>query len=84
MVSPDNKELFNAELEIEELAMQLADMLGAALYFAGISKDRMQEGVDAYLNMLDELYDDNTEYGFEEIVNVVQHLKKERSELFES
>ena len=33
MVKPDDKKLFEAELEIEELAMQLADMLGVALYY---------------------------------------------------
>lgn len=30
------KDLEMAEIEIEEIAMQLADMLGAALYFAGV------------------------------------------------
>ena len=35
-----NQEKLNeAEFEIEELAMQLADMLGAALHYAGVSDE---------------------------------------------
>ncbi len=84
MVHPDeNKELFNAELEIEELAMQLADMLGVALYYAGVPKDKIREAVDAYLTGMDEIFkEENIEYGFEEVVEVIEHIKKSRKELF--
>jgi len=83
MVKPENKELFEAELEIDELAMQLADMLGVALYYSGIKKDLIREGVDAYLNAMDEIFDDESmEYGFEEIVQVIEHIKKTKPELF--
>lgn len=87
MVKPDeNKELFEAELEIEELAMQLADMLGVALYYAGIKKDNMQDAVDAYLNSMDEIFGDDkddVEYGFEEIIKVIEYMKANRGDLFD-
>ncbi len=83
MVKPDNKELFEAELEIDELAMQLADMLGVALYYSGIKKENIREGVDAYLNAMDEIFSDEAmEYGFEEIIQVIEHLKKTKPVLF--
>lgn len=87
MVTPEeNKELFDAELEIEELAMQLADMLGVALYYAGVKKSNMQEAVDAYLNSMDEIFGnekDDIEYGFEEIVKVIEYMKANRGDLFD-
>lgn len=86
MVKPEEKELFEAELEIEELAMQLADMLGVALYYAGVKKDNMQEAVDIYLNSMDEVFGDGkdeVEYGFEEIVQVIEFMKANRGDLFD-
>lgn len=84
MVNPDDKELFEAELEIEELAMQLADMLGVSLYYAGVKKENIRDAVDAYLNAMDELFEDSEhmEYGFEEVIQVIEHLRKNTPALF--
>ena len=78
-------ELEQAEIEIEEMAMQLADMLGAALYFAGVKKEDLPKAVDLYLQGLDELFDDeddDEEMGFEEVVEVIEHLKKKHPKIF--
>jgi hypothetical protein len=86
MVKPDDKKLFEAELEIEELAMQLADMLGVALYYAGVKKENMQNAVDVYLNSMDEVFGDDmgdTEFGFEEIIKVIEYMKANRGDLFD-
>jgi Na+/phosphate symporter len=84
MVGPENKELFEAELEIEELAMQLADMLGVALYYAGIEKKDIPEAVDVYLNAMDGIFEnsDEIEYGFEEVVKVIEHVRTVSPQLF--
>jgi len=77
--------LDEAEIEIEEIAMQLADMLGAALYFAGIKKDKIPDGVDAYLKGLDEIFEDDEEtaqMGFEEVIKVIEYLQKSHKNLF--
>jgi hypothetical protein len=77
--------LENAEIEIEEIAMQLADMLGAALYFAGVKKDNLPDAVDAYLQGLDDVFADNeetAEMGFEEVVKVIEHLQNTKKHLF--
>ena len=55
------KELENAEIEIEEIAMQLADMLGAALYFAGVKKEDLPKVVDLYLQGIDEVFEGEDE-----------------------
>ncbi|MFW9627636.1 MAG: hypothetical protein ACMV1K_12980 [Sulfurospirillum sp.] len=79
------KELERAEVEIEEMAMQLADMLGAALYFAGVKKEDLPKAVDLYLKGLDEVFDDedeDSEMGFEEIIEVIEFLKTKHPKLF--
>ena len=83
MEKKSKKELEMAEMEIEELAMQLADMLGAALFFAGVKKEKIPEAVDAYLKGIDEVFgEEEGEMGFEEIVKVIEHIKKTRQHLF--
>jgi hypothetical protein len=79
------KDLEIAEIEIEEMAMQLADMLGAALYFAGVKKEDLPKAVDLYLKGLDEVFEDedeDSEMGFEEVVQVIEYLKSKHPKLF--
>ena len=79
------KELENAEVELEEMAMQLADMLGAALYFAGVKKEDLPKVVDLYLQGLDEVFegeDEDEEMGFEEVILVIKHLQKKYPKFF--
>ena len=81
----DDGELFNAKMESEELAYQLADMMGVALHYAGVKKEKLKDAVLGYLDAMDDLFSDDepTEYGFEEIVQIIEHLKKSKKELFD-
>jgi histidine ammonia-lyase len=77
--------LEEAEFELDEIAMQLADMLGAALHFAGVKDEKIPDAVDAYLKGLDEFFDDDeetAEMGFEEVVQVINSLKTTHKHLF--
>ena len=79
------KELENAEVELEEMAMQLADMLRAALYFAGVKKEDLPKVVDLYLQGLDEVFegeDEDEEMGFEEVIQVIKYLQKKYPKFF--
>ena len=79
------KENEKLEIEIEELAMQLADMLGAALHYAGVKDEKMKDAVDAYLEAIDEVFEDEEgEMGYEEIIKVIDYLKKTRPNLFKN
>ena len=78
-------ELDKAEIEIEELAVQLADMLGVALYFAGAKRENIPKSVDLYLEGLDEVFDDDEEegeMGFEEIIQVIEHIRNKNPKIF--
>jgi len=71
------------EREIEELAIQLADMLGAALYFAGVKKDRIKEAMDTYIEEIDNFFkDDDGQMGMDEMIALIKHLKKSKPQLF--
>ncbi len=78
-------ELENAEVELEEMAYQLADMLGAALYFAGVKKENIPKAVDAYLENLDKIFEDDEDtanMGLDEVIEVIKSLKKTHKHLF--
>ena len=75
-----SKELEN---EIEDLTIHLADMLEATLHFAGVKEDDLEKAVKAYIDGLDEVFDDDDgEMGYKEIVEAIEHLKKSKPELF--
>ncbi len=77
--------LEDAEFELDEVVMQLADMLGAALHFAGVKEGKIPDAVDAYLKGLDEIFNDDediAEMGFEEVVQVINSLKTTHKHLF--
>ncbi len=80
----ENRELENIELEIEELAMQLSDMLKAALYFAGVEKKHIDEAIDAYVETIDEVFedDDDGEMGLDEIIKIINKMKENYPHLF--
>lgn len=81
----DENKLALLEEEIEDLSIQLADMLGAALFFAGVPKDKIRSAVEAYLQGIDEVYgEEDGEMGFTHIVTVIKYLKDKKPELFEA
>ena len=76
-----SKELEN---EIEDLTIHLADMLEATLHFAGVKEDNLEEAVKAYVDGLDEVFDDDEdgEMGYQEIIKVIEYLKNSKPKLF--
>ncbi len=79
-----NSNMEEIEIEIEELALQLSDMLNVALFFAGVKKENLKKAVDAYLDTIDEVFDedDDSEMGQEEIIMVINRMKKNQPKLF--
>ncbi|MBL0687537.1 MAG: hypothetical protein JJV95_04020 [Sulfurospirillum sp.] len=65
--------------------MQLADMLEVALHFAGVKDGKISDGVDAYLESLDEVFNDNediAEMGVKEVIQVINSIKITHKHLF--
>ena len=78
------EKLNEAEKEIEELSTQLVDMLEVAFYFAGLKKEHLKNAIEIYLNGIDEYYanNDDGEMGVDEIIEVIENIKKTKPELF--
>lgn len=67
------------DLEIQELALEVMDMLGVALHFAG-GKD-IKKLIDLYLQELDEVSED-TPYNQEQMIALIEGLKKKYPKMF--
>ncbi|HIY44259.1 hypothetical protein [uncultured Helicobacter sp.] len=67
------------DLEIQELALEVMDMLGVALHFAG-GKD-IKKLIDLYLQELDEVPED-TPYNQEQMIALIEGLKKKYPKMF--
>ncbi len=78
-----DKRLKSLEVEVEELTIHLADMLEAALHFAGVKDELMEDAVKSYIEVLDDFFDnDDEEMGYKEIVKVIEYLKVKKPLLF--
>lgn len=80
------KELQEAEIELEEAIMQIADLLEAALFFAGVKEEKIPDAVDAYIKALDALDEEDEgedpEMGSEEVIQLINSLKLTHKHLF--
>jgi len=71
------------DVTLEEMSAVLQEMLRAALYFAGVKKNRLDDAAEIYLDAIDEVFgDDDGMLGIDEIIKVVEYVKKENPELF--
>ena len=69
--------------EIEDLTTHLADVLEAALHFAGVKEESLEEAVEAYIEVLDVVFeDDDGEMGYQEIVKAIEFMKIKKPLLF--
>lgn len=69
------------ELEINDLALEVIDMLGVALHFAGAKGEKIQLLIDLYMEELD-LIDETLPYTQKEIIALIQTLQKKYPQHF--
>ena len=79
-----NDEIKELKAEIEDLTIHLADMLEAVLYYAGVKEQNLEKGVKAYIEALDEVFDEeeDSDMGYREMIEVIDYLKQKKPELF--
>lgn len=73
------------EMSLEEMALEVIDMLGVALYFAGAKKAHIEELIELYSTQMDKFYaklpEDST-YGQNEMIEIIKSLKKDYPKFF--
>lgn len=69
------------DLEINELALEVIDMLSVALYFAGAKEQKIETLIDLYMQELD-CVDENLPYDQKQIILLIQNLQKKYPQYF--
>ncbi|MCX2716382.1 hypothetical protein OQH61_01335 [Helicobacter sp. MIT 21-1697] len=73
------------EMSLEEMALEVIDMLGVALYFAGAKKKHIDELIELYSEQMDKFYaklPEDANYGQEEMISIIKSLKKDYPQFF--
>jgi hypothetical protein len=76
------EEIKELEQEVEDLTIHLSEMLETALFFAGVDESKLELAVKEYINAIDDVFEEDGEMGYKEIVATIEYLKNNKKELF--
>ena len=68
--------------EYEELALEILDMLGVALHFAGAKKQSIEKLIDIYIQEVEQ-NDDDAAYDQEAIISLINQIKRKNPQFFD-
>lgn len=74
-----------ADINLEEMVLEVIDILGVALHFAGAKDESIQKLTTLYSEQIDKYYENLPEdapYGQKEMIEIIQSLKKDYPEHF--
>lgn len=80
MPQTHNKNLKN---ELEDLRYELSIVLEAMLLYAGVKREKLESGIEAYIDNIDSVLENSNKEGVDEVLEVVEFLKNQHSELFQ-
>lgn len=72
----------NLKQEIESLQYELNIILEAMLLYAGAKREKLDEVVELYIDNADSVLENSKADGVDEVLEVVNYLKKYHSEYF--
>ncbi|EAH5040347.1 hypothetical protein KSM86_000054 [Campylobacter coli] len=75
-----NKNLKN---ELEDLRYELSIVLEAMLLYAGVKREKLESAIEAYIDNIDSVLENSNKEGVDEVLEVVEFLKNQHSELFQ-
>lgn len=71
------------DVSVEELSYELSVVLEGLLYYAGVKKSKLQDAAEMYVSVIDDALQDSQSDGVDEVIQIVEYLKKHHSKLFE-
>ncbi|EAH5056152.1 hypothetical protein PYP62_001576 [Campylobacter coli] len=80
MPQTHNKNLKN---ELEDLRHELSIVLEAMLLYAGVKREKLESAIEAYIDNIDSVLENSNKEGVDEVLEVVEFLKNQHSELFQ-
>ncbi|WP_270965568.1 hypothetical protein [Campylobacter upsaliensis] len=69
--------------ELEDLRCELSIVLEAMLLYAGVKKDKLEKAIELYIDNIDSVLENSQSEGVEEVLEVVEYLRKHHGECFE-
>ncbi len=79
MPQTHNKNLKN---ELEDLRY-VSIVLEAMLLYAGVKREKLESAIEAYIDNIDSVLENSNKEGVDEVLEVVEFLKNQHSELFQ-
>ena len=73
------------EMSLEEMALEVIDMLGVALHFAGAKSTHIKELIELYSNQMDQFYEklpEDATYGQQEMIAIIESLRQDYPNFF--
>ncbi|HEH5309198.1 TPA: hypothetical protein SG955_000337 [Campylobacter coli] len=80
MPQTHNKNLKN---ELEDLRYELSIVLEVMLLYAGVKREKLESAIEAYIDNIDSVLENSNKEGVDEVLEVVEFLKNQHSELFQ-
>lgn len=71
------------DVSVEELSYELSVVLEGLLYYAGVSKAKLEEAAEIYVSCIDEALSGSESTGVDEVIEIVEYMKKNHKKLFE-
>ena len=73
----------NLKNELEDLRYELSIVLEAMLLYAGVKREKLESAIEAYIDNIDSVLENSNKEGVDEVLEVVEFLKNQHSELFQ-
>ncbi|HEF9185704.1 TPA: hypothetical protein SBV99_000006 [Campylobacter coli] len=71
------------QMEILFFRRQLSIVLEAMLLYAGVKREKLESAIEAYIDNIDSVLENSNKEGVDEVLEVVEFLKNQHSELFQ-
>ncbi len=70
------------DVSMEDLSYELEITLKAMFHFAGVKDDKLEKACDIYVENIDDVLADSNAEGVDEIIEMVEYMRKNHKELF--
>ncbi|MBE3605844.1 hypothetical protein CCAL13119_02575 [Campylobacter sp. RM13119] len=71
------------DVSVEELSYELSVVLEGLLHYAGVKKSKLEEAAGVYVECIDDALENSDAQGVDEVIAIVEFIKKKYPKLFE-
>lgn len=71
------------DVSVEELSYELSMVLEALMHYAGVKRSKLEEAAQTYVECIDDALENSQAEGVDEVIEIVEFMKKRHPKLFE-